>query len=234
MSRNADLEAEKALAARRAVDEIRDGMRVGLGTGSTAAYAIREIAKRVMAGLKITAAATSHATQELASGLGIPVIPFEQLAQLDLTIDGADEVDPGLNAIKGGGGALLREKIVAAASDRMIVIVDSSKFVAQLGRFKLPVEVLPFACAFVERKILESFNIHAQKRMRPDVTPFLTDQQNYILDLHFGVIDNPAGLAAQLEAIPGIIEHGLFLTEVDEVFVGRQNHVEILTRRETK
>ena len=225
-----DLEAEKGLAARRAVDEIRNGMMVGLGTGRTAGYAIREIAKRVAGGLKITAVATSHATHDLASSLGVPVIPFEHIARLDLTIDGADEVDPTLIAMKGGGGALLREKIVAAASDRMIVVVDSSKLVAQLGHFPLPVEVLPFACAFVERRISERFKITAKKRVRAEGSIFLTDQNNYILDLDFSVINDPAGVTLQLKSIPGIIEHGLFLTEVDEVFVGRERKVDILRR----
>ena len=139
------LESEKALAAMRAVEEVRDGMLVGLGTGSTAAYAVESLSKRIRHGLRITAVATSQATETLARRLAVPLIPFQRLSSVDLTIDGADEIDHRFQAIKGGGGALLREKVIAAASTRVIVIVDSSKLVPQLGKFPLPVEVVPFA-----------------------------------------------------------------------------------------
>lgn len=161
----ADLEAEKALAARRAIDEVENGMLVGLGTGSTMAYAIRELGARVGKGLRIKAVATSSASEALARSLGIELLAGSEVARVDLAIDGADEVDPALNAIKGGGGALLREKIVAASADRMIVIVDSSKPVERLGRFKLPLEVLPFASAWVARS-LKNLGLDAGPRMR--------------------------------------------------------------------
>jgi ribose 5-phosphate isomerase A len=224
-----DRDSEKALAATRAAAEVRDGMVVGLGTGSTAAHAIRVIGQRVRAGLRIEATATSRASESLAVAAGIALVPFETIARVDLTIDGADEIDPALRAIKGGGGALLREKIVAAASDRMIVAVDSSKAVARLGRFDLPVEVLPFAAAFVSRAIADR-GVRATKRLRADGSAFLTDQGAYVLDAAFGLIDDAPRLAAWLDALPGVLGHGLFLTEIDAVFLARGERVDILTR----
>lgn len=225
-----DRETEKRLAACHAARLVRDGMFVGLGTGTTAAYAVRELGIRVAAGLKITGTATSNATEALASSVGITLVPFDRLARVDLTIDGADEIDSMFRAIKGGGGALLREKVVAAASDEMIVVVDSSKPVTQLGRFPLPVEVLPFASSFVEQT-LQGFGASPMKRLRPDGSVFLTDQGSYLYDLSLGAITNPEALAAQLDAIPGVIEHGLFLTEVDTIIIGRGNGVEIFSRK---
>lgn len=224
-----NIEAEKELAAKRAVAEIQNGMSIGLGTGSTMAYAIRELGRRVAGGLQITAAATSEKTVEAATLAGIAITPFEQLAHLDLAIDGADEVDPSLRAIKGGGGALLREKIVASATDRVIIIVDSSKPVNQLGSFQLPVEVLPFAKAFAFRKLAE-LGAPVTQRLKPDSSPFLSDQGAYIFTIDFGVIADPKSIALQIDAIPGIIEHGLFLSEIDEVFIGRGTDVEIIKR----
>ena len=225
-----DVDGEKKLAAIRAVAEIKPEMIVGLGTGSTASFAIRELGRRVREeSLKITATATSAATESLAVEEGISVVPFEQLSEVDLTIDGADEVTPQLQGIKGGGGALLREKIVASASKRVIIIVDSSKLVQTLGRFKLPVEVLPFAASFVESS-LESFGVPLSRRTQPDGSPFLTDQGAYIFDLHFGVISDPNAVAERLSEIPGVLGHGLFLTEIDAVYLGRDNSVEILRR----
>lgn len=223
-----DLEAEKALAAARAVEEIQSGMLVGLGSGSTMGYAIRSLARRVADGLKITAASSSIATEELATSLGIGITPFQTLSRLDLTIDGADEIDPSLCAIKGGGGALLREKVLATAADRVIVIVDSSKPVAQLGRFKLPVEVLAFADAFAVAA-LQRLGAPVTLRLK-DGCPFLTNQGAHIYDLAFGRIEDLDRLACDLEAIPGVIEHGLFLDEIDEVIIGRHNQVEINKR----
>ena len=224
----ADLEAEKALAARRAIDEVESGMLVGLGTGSTMAYAIHELGARVGKGLRVKAVVTSSTSEALARSLGIELLPGPEVARVDLAIDGADEIDPTLNAIKGGGGALLREKIVAATADRMIVIVDSSKPVDRLGQFKLPLEVLPFASAWVTRS-LNGLCVDAGPRIRGGV-PFLTDQGNYIFDAPFDTIADPMALAAELDQIPGILEHGLFVTEIDIVMIGRGNQVDIRYR----
>lgn len=225
----ANQEAEKALAARRAVEDVKSGMLIGLGTGTTSVYAIRALADRVADGLSVRAVASSVASHHLAESLGIDVVAGAGVPRLDIAIDGADEVDPDLRAIKGGGGALLREKVVAAAADRMIVIVDSSKTVDKLGRFPLPMEVLPFAAAYVSRA-LEEFGVAASARLAADGAPFLTDQNNYVFDAAFHAIDDPRDLAAALDQIPGILEHGLFLTEVDEVMIGRGDHVEIRQR----
>ena len=166
-----NFDSEKAIAAARAVAEVRDDMLVGLGTGTTAAYAVKSLSDRVRLGLKITAVATSKMTETLARRLGVPLIPFHHLSYVDLTIDGADEIDSQFQAIKGGGGALLREKVIAAASGRVIVIVDSSKLVPQLGRFPLPVEVVPFATEFVRARLT---NLGAHVVLRSiGGTPFL-------------------------------------------------------------
>lgn len=220
----ADLEAEKARAAKRAVEEVRDDMLVGLGTGSTASYAIRDLGARVKAGLKIDVVATSAASDKLAREVGLTPLDFGGVARVDLTIDGADRINPTLEAIKGGGGALLREKIVGAASDRLIIIVDSSKPVDVLGGFPLPLEVLPFAHAWVTRAVA-GLGADARLRRRADGAPFLTDQGNFILDADISEIATPAALANQLDLIPGIIEHGLFVSEIDCVFIGRGDQV---------
>lgn len=222
----ADLEAEKALAAARAVDEVKPGMMVGLGTGSTAAYAIRELGLRVSRGLTISVVATSRASEALARQVGLNPIDFAGVSRVDLTIDGADEVTRQLLAIKGGGGALLREKIVAAASDRVIVVVDSSKLVEVLGRFRLPVEILPFAKGWAARALRDT-GVTAVLRER-DGAPVITDQGNLLFDLPYGAITDPHSLATALSAIPGVIEHGLFLTEIDTVYVGRGSEVQEL------
>jgi ribose 5-phosphate isomerase A len=225
----ADLEAEKAMAAARAVEEVRDGMLVGLGTGTTTAYAIRDLAARVRQGLRIDATATSRATEVLATSRGLTITPFEAISRVDLTIDGADEIDPKLRAIKGGGGALLRERIVSAASDRTLIVVDSSKPVPRLGRFKLPVEVLPFAAAFVEHN-LKALNGQLARRVQADGRPFLTDQGGYIYDLALGQIDDPDALALWLDAVPGITAHGLFLSEIDCVIVAEGDTTRMFAR----
>lgn len=226
-----DLEAEKALAAARAVEEIEDGMLVGLGTGSTASYAVRFLAGRMKDGLRFEGTATSRATEAIARELGIPLVPFDGLSHVDLTIDGADEVDPQLRAIKGGGGALLREKLVASASRRTIVIVDSSKPVERLGRFRLPVEALPFGRAYVESE-LGCLGAPAALRIKGDGTPFLTDQGNHIFDIGFGCIEDPERLAAELDAITGVVEHGLFLTQIDTLIAARGDTLDIIERGE--
>jgi ribose 5-phosphate isomerase A len=183
----------------------------------------------VREGLRVGCVATSRATEALARSVGLSVRPFDDVSRLDLTIDGADEIDPSLRAIKGGGGALLREKVVAAASDRVSIIVDSSKWVARLGRFRLPVEVLPFASAWVARALSELGGTPT-RRLLADRTPFQTDQGNVSLDTAFTVIEDPDRLAASLARVPGIVEHGLFLDEIDTVFIGRSRGVEVVRR----
>ena len=201
----------KLLAAKRAVEFIEDGMNVGLGTGSTATLFIKELGKRVREGLRIRAIATSDASRTLAEQLGIPITTFEETPVLDLNVDGADEVAPGLALIKGGGGAHLREKIVASAAKQFIVVADSTKVVEHLGVFPLPVEVIQLALPLVERK-LDALRLHPRLRAaRNGDGPWITDEGNFILDCHCGVIADPERTAAEIKSIVGVVEHGLFL-----------------------
>lgn len=212
------MEAKRA-AAELAVEMLQDGMTVGLGTGSTVYHSIQAIGRKVSDGLSIKAVATSVHSEQLARQLGITIIPFSDIGEIDVTIDGADEVDPDWNLIKGGGGALLREKIVADASKRLIVIVDESKVVRQLGRFPLPVEVVPFGFELTERKLRE---LGCEPKLRTaDSQPYITDNGNYIMDCEFGSIAKPALLAEALHRIPGVVEHGLFIRMAAQVIVGR-------------
>ncbi|CAH1219168.1 Ribose-5-phosphate isomerase A [Paenibacillus allorhizoplanae] len=211
------MEAKKA-AAELAITEIRDGMIVGLGTGSTAYWAIQGIGARVQNGLNIQAVATSVASENLAKELGIPLIPFANISEIDVTIDGADEVDSAWHVIKGGGGALLREKIVAFSSRKLIIVVDESKVVAQLGAFPLPVEVVKFGYELTIRK-LRSLGVRPKVRA-VDGQPFVTDNGNYIIDCHFGSIPNPADLHQAINGIPGVVENGLFIGMASQVIVG--------------
>jgi ribose 5-phosphate isomerase A len=220
-------EQEKEAAGRAAAKLVRDGDIVGLGTGSTAYFAVIALGERVKAGLKIIGIPTSVQTAELARQLGIPLTTLDEHPQIDITIDGADEVDPKLNLIKGGGGALLREKVVAAASMKMIVVADSAKIVPVLGKFPLPVEVISFARTVVERKIV-SLGASPKLRTKPDGSPFLTDNGNQILDCSFGRIDDPPALALTLSNTPGIVEHGLFIGLASVALVGRGDRVEEL------
>jgi len=223
-----DVVAHKRAAACAAVAEIEDGMLVGLGTGSTANFAIAALGERVAAGLKVTTIPTSLDAGRAAEAAGLPALSFDTLAKLDLAIDGADELDPQLRAIKGKGGAMLREKVVAAAATRMIVIVDAGKQVTRLGRGALPVEVLPFAAGFVSHRI-EELRATVSQRMAGDAC-YRTDQDNIVLDCRFGPIDDPQALASALSAIPGMLGHGLFLDEIDAAYVGGSNGVVKLTR----
>jgi ribose 5-phosphate isomerase A len=203
-------DAKRAVAA-RAVAFVEDGMRVGLGTGTTATMFIRALAERVHAGLKIRCVASSDASQQLGRSLGMEVTTLDQLPELDIYIDGADEVGPGLALIKGGGGALLREKIVASAAKKFVVVVDSSKVVGHLGKFPLPVEVVKMALPLVEPKLTA---LGLCPKLRPAKSgdgPYLTDEGNYILDCACGEIADPERTAAQIRAIVGVVEHGLFL-----------------------
>lgn len=218
-------EAEKELAGRAAAKLVREGDIVGLGTGSTAYFAVVEIGERVKAGLKIVGVPTSVATAELARNLGIPLTTLEEHPEIDITIDGADEIDPRLNLIKGGGGALLREKVVASVTKKMVVVSDSTKIVPALGKFPLPVEIVPFARPVVERKIA-SLGATSKLRLKPDGQPFITDNGNYILDASFGEIEDPPFVAKTLNETPGVVEHGLFIGFARLALVGRGTSVE--------
>jgi ribose 5-phosphate isomerase A len=212
-----DSEKFKREAARRALELVKPGMKLGLGTGSTARQFVDLLAERVRDGLIVTAVPTSEATFAQARAAGIALATLDQCPELDLTIDGADEVDGALRLIKGGGGALLREKIVAAASKRMVAIADSSKYVARLGAFPLPVEVVPFGLEATLRhlrKVAAEFGCRGPivlRRAPSGDAPFLTDGGHYILDCAFGAIADPDRLSTALHAIPGIVDHGLFI-----------------------
>jgi ribose 5-phosphate isomerase A len=208
----------KKIAAGKAVEYIRNGMTIGLGTGTTAYWAIQGIGERVKEGLSVRAIATSLQSESLARELNIPMTCFADIDHLDVTIDGADEVDQRLNLIKGGGGALLREKIVAAATKFYVIIVDESKLVRHLGRFPLPVEVAPFGWQLTMHR-LAGLGCTPRMRMIGD-QPFLTDNQHYILDCAFGEISDPAVLHRQVKDITGVMEDGFFIGMADVVVVG--------------
>jgi ribose 5-phosphate isomerase A len=205
----------KLEVARRAVEFVQPGMRVGLGTGTTATMFIRELGKKVADGLRIRCVASSDASRDLGRSLGMDVVTLNELPELDLYIDGADEVGPGLALIKGGGGALLREKIVASAANRFIVVVDSSKVVECLGRFPLPVEVVKMALPVVEPKLAALGLNPAQRRAKDGDGPYLTDEGNFAC----GSIPDPERTAAEIRAIVGVVEHGLFLHYASMVLV---------------
>jgi ribose 5-phosphate isomerase A len=209
-NRNTQDEA-KRLVAQRAVAFVEDGMAVGLGTGTTATMFIRELAIRVQEGLKIRCVASSDASRNLGLSLGMDVKTLDELPELDVYIDGADEVGPGLALIKGGGGALLREKIVASAAREFIVVVDSSKRVERLGKFPLPVEVVKMALPVVEPRLAGLGLNPRQRKAKNGDGPYLTDEGNYILDCACGVIEDPEVVAAEIRGIVGVVEHGLFL-----------------------
>ncbi|SNR26131.1 ribose-5-phosphate isomerase RpiA [Puniceibacterium sediminis] len=220
------IDKAKYAAARRAAEFVEDGMRVGLGTGSTAAWLVRRLGERVRDdGLKIHGVPTSTRTADLAREVGIEVITLEEARWLDLTIDGADEFDAELNLIKGGGGALLQEKIVASASDRMIVIADAAKAVETLGMFPLPVEVIRFGWTTTQKLIgnmLGGMDVAGREmslRMEGE-QPYITDEGNHILDLHLGRIGNAPQLAMALNQIAGVVENGLFIDICDLVVIG--------------
>jgi len=221
---------EKEAAARASLRFVHDGQIVGLGTGSTAAYAVRFLGERVRAGLKIRGIPTSVHTKELATSLGIPLTTLEEFQQIDVTIDGADEVDPQLNLIKGGGGALLREKIIASATRQLVIIGDSGKKVPMLGRFPLPVEIIPFAQPLLAKRIAA---LGATVRLRAAASgdPFITDEGHHILDCQFGQIPNPPELARQLEAMPGVVEHGMFIAMASVVLIAKGDEVQEFHRQ---
>lgn len=227
MSTTSAHDPAKLAASRAAVDLVQDGMKLGLGTGSTASIMVEVLAERVKAeGLTLRCAATSKATADLAESLGLRIETLDQIGWLDMTIDGADEVDPDLHLIKGGGGAHLREKIVAAASDRMVVIADPGKVVDQLGQFPLPVEVLQFGFETTRTLIRRALadqglgDRDVLQRMKGDGY-WVTDEGNWILDLHLQAIPDAPALARALAAIPGVVEQGLFLGMCDMAIIGK-------------
>lgn len=215
----------KLLAAQRAVQFVQDGMAVGLGTGTTATLFIRELAKRVAAeNLNLRCIATSDASDQLARQLGISMTTFAETPVLDLNVDGADEVGPGLALIKGGGGAHLREKIVASAARQFVVVADQSKLVPELGRFPLPVEVIQLALPLVRRR-LASLGLNPELRHHPDGSLYLTDEHNVILDCQCGALPDPALTAAAIRCIIGVVEHGLFLNMATLALIAGDNGV---------
>ncbi len=223
----------KWLAAKAAMAEVRSGMRLGLGTGSTAKHFVDLVGEAVAGGLDVICVPTSEVTAAQARSLGIPLTDLDATPELDLTVDGADEIGPGLALIKGGGGALLREKIVAAASARMIAIADSSKLVETLGRFPLPIEVNHFGLGATDaaiRRVMADLGAEGQlkRRLRPDGVPFVTDGGHAILDASFGRIPRPEALAKALADIPGVVEHGLFIGLCRKAYVAGPAGVDVL------
>lgn len=220
---------EKQTAARAAAELVESGQIVGLGSGSTASYAIRYLAERVRQGLKIVGIPTSQRTKDLAEQLGIPLATLGEHSKIDIDIDGADEIDPQLNLIKGGGGAFLREKIIASISRRFIVIADSAKQVQQLGKFPLPVEVVPFAQTLIKSQI-EALGAQVALRQYAYGNPFVTDEGHHVLDCTFGEIPDPPALADKLRRIPGVVEHGLFIGMAEMALIGKDGQVVQLKR----
>jgi ribose 5-phosphate isomerase A len=215
-------EKEKENAALAAVALIEDHMVVGLGTGSTAYYAITAIAERVKKGLQIKAVPTSEQTAALALSLGIPLTDINAVDLIDITIDGADEFTKEKYMIKGGGGALLREKIVAAKTKKEIIIADASKLVDHLGKFKLPIEVIPFARGYVMEEL-------RKLQLKAEVRPFITDEGNNIIDVAFGKIEDPVALSAQLNEITGVVTHGLFINLAFNILMGEGDQVRVFS-----
>jgi ribose 5-phosphate isomerase A len=231
-----DPEHQKRAAAARAVEFVRPGMRLGLGTGSTAKHFVALLGERVRGGLDVVGVPTSLATKADAEHHGIPLTTLDETPELDLTIDGADEIAPDLSLIKGGGGALLREKIVAAASARMIVIADHTKWVDALGRYPLPIEVAPFGLRATQRAIEQAagelrpggqFTV----RQRKDGHPFVTDGGHWIVDAALGRIDDPRAMAHALAGVPGVMEHGLFIGLAQLAILGGPDGIRIVERR---
>ena len=219
---------EKEAAARASLRFIRDGQVVGLGSGSTATHFIRLLGEQVKNGLRIRGIPTSVRSKELALSLGIPLTTLDECQEIAVTVDGADEVDPKLRLIKGGGGALLREKIVASATKQLVIVADATKRVPMLGKFPLPVEVIQFASALVARKISA---LGADVKLRTtNGQPYVTDENNYILDCRFGEIPDPEGLSRQLSDMPGVVEHGLFIGMASTVLLAKGSDILELRR----
>lgn len=220
---------EKQLAAEKSIEFIKDGMTLGLGTGSTVFFLVKKLAELVKLGLNIQCVSTSNQTSELAKSLGIKILNLNEVEVIHLTIDGADEVDKNLNGIKGGGGALLFEKIVAAASEKVIWIVDSSKYVSKLGNFPLPVEVIPFGSNHLLKGFMDSgYNPEIRKNGNK---VYITDSGNEIIDLHLNEIEDSLKLEQEIKLIPGVVEVGLFNNIANMVIVGKENSTEIISRK---
>ncbi|MEP3049346.1 MAG: ribose-5-phosphate isomerase RpiA [Roseibium sp.] len=223
----------KQMAAERAAEDVKSGMRLGIGTGSTAEYFVHALSKRVINGLEVVGVPTSERTRVLAESLGIPLTTLDQLPKLDLTVDGADELDAQLSLIKGGGGALLREKIVASASAEMVVIADASKNVECLGKFPLPIEIVPFGLETTRLAILDvlsALSLPQSLTLRGGAeTPFVTDGGHYLLDAQLEKIKETQGLAERLVAIPGVVDHGLFLKLATKAYVAGEDGVKTIT-----
>jgi ribose 5-phosphate isomerase A len=222
------LEELKRAAGEAAAAHVRDGMTLGLGTGSTVAWTIRRLGEMARAGLRIRGVATSRRTEELAGAVGIPLVTFADAAEIDLAIDGADEIGPGLHLIKGGGGALLREKLVAAASRRLIIVADETKRVPVLGAFPLPVEVVPWGWEATAR-LVAALGCSPRLRMA-GTAPFVTDNGNWVLDCPFGSIPDPAGLHRELKALVGVVETGLFVGMADLALIAAPGGVEAVMK----
>src|SRR3977135_2328127 len=225
----------KRQAAARALEHVRDGMKLGLCTGSTAKHFVELLGMRVRAGLNVIGVPTSEATRADAVRCGIALTTLDDIDRLDLTVDGADEVDQPLNKIQGGGGALLREKIVAAASDRMIVIADETKWVEMLGRFPLPIEVIPFGLSATQRAIAGAFakiGVSGQMVVRTgkDGHVFVTDGGHWIIDAHLGRITDAPRLAGLLASIPGVVEHGLFIGLASTAMLAGSQGIRVVER----
>lgn len=221
---------EKEAAARASLRFVQDGHVVGLGSGSTATFFIKLLGERVQKGLRIRGIPTSVRSKELAESLGIPLTDFDACQEIDVTVDGADEFDSELRLIKGGGGALLREKIVASASRKVVIVTDVTKQVAVLGKFPLPVEVIPFAQALVAKRIAA---MGARVKLRPGENgqAYVTDEKNFILDCSFGEIPDADGLARELSGMPGVVEHGLFIGLASVVLMAKADEVVELYRK---
>jgi ribose 5-phosphate isomerase A len=220
---------EKEAAARASLRFIKDGQVVGLGTGSTAAHFIQLLGEQVKQGLHVRGIPTSIRSKELAESLGIPLTTLDECQEIAVTVDGADEVDPQLRLIKGGGGALLREKIVASATKQLVIVADASKQVKMLGKFPLPVEVIRFSQALVSKRIT-ALGANVQLRVDNSGKPFVTDENNHILDCHFGEIRDPDALARQLSDMPGVVEHGLFIGMASVALLARGSEIIELKR----
>jgi ribose 5-phosphate isomerase A len=230
-----DADAQKRAAAARALEFVRPGMRLGLGSGSTAKHFVELLAERVRAGLNVVGVPTSESTRADAERLGVPLTTLDETPELDLTVDGADEISPDLSLIKGGGGALLREKIVASASARMVVIADDTKWVPLLGRYPLPIEVVPFGLAATRRAVENAAAAAgcpgpAMLRRDKDGHAFVTDQAHWILDAALERISDPQALAARLAAIPGVVEHGLFIGLAHAAVIAGTDGIRVVER----
>jgi ribose 5-phosphate isomerase A len=230
------MDALKRQAAARALQEVRGGMKLGLGTGSTAKHFVDLLGEKIHAGLDVVGVPTSEATRAQAEQCGVRLTTLDEIDRLDLTVDGADEIDGALNLVKGGGGALLREKIVAAASDRMIVIADETKWVDALGHFPLPVEVIPFGLSATRRAMAGAFaesGVSGQMVLRKgeDGHVFVTDGGHWIIDAHLGRIEDAPRLADSLSLIPGVVEHGLFIGLADTAVLASAQGIRVVERR---